>query len=137
MKGNMRLARRVLMAAAGVFGVIGLGCLIAPAALLGTVDVELPTATARVEIYAWYGGLELGIAAFLALCASRGDWVRLGLTASSLMLGGLGLARLLGALALTGTHWIHYPLAAAELGGAALCIWASRRVPNPRSPLWF
>ena len=133
----MEAARRLLILGAIVFGGVGLGCLLAPVELMRFVDVELPTASARVEIYAFYGGLELGVAFFLGLTAARTDWIPLGLTALACMSGGLGVARFLGALLVDGPAWVHVPIAVLELCGAALCVWALRRVRDARSPLWF
>ncbi|MFN7950123.1 MAG: DUF4345 family protein [bacterium] len=133
----MIAARRVLVLGALVFGAIGGGCLVFPDALMRVVDIALTTATARVEIYAFYGGLQLGVAFFLGLCATRTDWLPLGLTALAALLGGLGLARLLGALFVADVRAIHLAFATLEIAGTATSLWALRRVRDVRSPLWF
>ena len=50
----------------------------------------------------FYGGLELGLAVFLGLCAARTGWVVTGLTATTLVYAGIILARVLG-MALDGS----------------------------------
>lgn len=133
----MRLARGVLVLGAVVFAGIGIGCVLFPAELLGAVDVRLPSAVARTEIRAFYGGLELGVAAFLVICAVRSDWVPLGLTALACLMSGMGGVRLVAALAAAREAWTQLPIALVELAGAALAVWSLRRVRDARSPLWF
>lgn len=133
----MRLARGVLMLGALVFAGIGLGCVLFPAELLSAVDVTLHSAVARTEIRAFYGGLELGVAVFLGICAVRGDWVPLGLTALACLMSGMGGVRMIASLAAAREAWTQLPLALAELSGAALAVWSLRRVRDARSPLWF
>lgn len=130
--------RVVLGLTAGVFAGVAIGCIVRPAELLGTVEVGVHTATARAEIVAMYGGLELGLAAFLALAAVRADWVKLGLVAATLILAGLGSARLAAALLVAGAvKPVIFVYAATEIVGAGLCAWSARRLPAARSPLWF
>ena len=133
----MRLARGVLILGALVFAAIGIGCVLVPTELMGAVDVALPTAVARTEIRAFYGGLEVGVAVFLTICAVRTDWVPLGLTALACMMGGMGGVRLVAALAAAREAWTQIPIAGVELAGAALTVWSLRRVRDARSPLWF
>lgn len=133
----MIAARRVLVLGALVFAGIGAACLLLPESLFRAVDLALDSPTARVEIYAFYGGFELGIAVFLGICAARTDWLPLGLTAMATMLGGMGGVRLVATLLVTGASAIHFAFASFELAGAAASVWALRRVRDVRSPLWF
>ncbi|MBK7976388.1 MAG: DUF4345 domain-containing protein [Deltaproteobacteria bacterium] len=133
----MRFARGVLMLGALVFAGIGIGCVLFPAELMSAVDLALPSAVARTEIRAFYGGLELGVAVFLTICAVRSDWVPLGLTALACLMSGMGGVRLIAALAAGREAWTQIPIALVELSGAALGVWSLRRVRDARSPLWF
>ncbi len=133
----MIAARRVLVLGALVFAGIGVACLLLPEPLFRAVDLALDSPTARVEIYAFYGGFELGIAVFLGICATRTDWLPLGLTAMATMLGGMGAVRLVAAWLVSGASAIHLAFAALELAGAMASVWALRRVRDVRSPLWF
>jgi hypothetical protein len=92
----MKLARAVLVFAALVFFTFGMGFLLVPVQWAEAVDIALPTALARTDLRATYGGLEIGVALFLALCAVRAEWVRPGLVALMLAAGGFGAGRLAG-----------------------------------------
>lgn len=97
------------------------------------VDIALPTASARADFRAIYGGAELGMALFFALAARRPAWVRPGLAALALIVGGFGAVRL-GSLAVDAAPtpgaaaallWL---VGATELAGALLCAWALWRL---------
>jgi hypothetical protein len=92
----MMLARAVLILAAVVFVLIGLGFLIAPVSWASVVEIALPTATARTDLRATYGGFDLAVGLFFALCARRLEWIRPGLAALGLAAAGFGGGRLLG-----------------------------------------
>lgn len=122
----MDLPRILLAATAAVFGLFGAGFALFPVELAELVDVELATSTARIEIAAIYGGMQLGIAGFLAYCASARSRVRIGLTAATLMLGGAAAVRLAGIAMDTGVRPAMHLFVAVEAVGAALCGCAAR-----------
>jgi hypothetical protein len=133
------LARALLVAGALVSGGFGVLYTVRPEWLAGVVDIALPTASARADFRAIYGGAELGMALFFALAARRPAWVRPGLAALALIVGGFGAVRL-GSLALDaaparGTAapllWV---VGAVELTGALLCAWALRRLEHAAPP---
>jgi hypothetical protein len=88
----MPLARFSLALTAAAFGGFGTWLLVKPDAL-GKVGVEVPTPAARAEIRAFYGGLELGMAAFFAAAAARPSWFEPALILQSATLGGSALGR--------------------------------------------
>lgn len=90
------------------FAFFGVWLLIRPNALRG-VGVVAENADGRAELRAAYGGLELGIAAFLGLCLLRPDFTEPGLWLQLLALGGLAVGRLLGI--------------SVEKGGVGKLIW--------------
>lgn len=92
----MKLARAGLVLAALVFFTFGIGFLLVPVQWAEAVDIALPTALARTDFRATYGGFEIGVGLFLALCAARAEWVRPGLVAMMLAAGGFGAGRLAG-----------------------------------------
>ena len=94
----MTIARIALTVAALVLAGIGAGFLAMPVQWASIVDISLPTAMARTDLRATYGGFDLGMGLFLALCALRTGWVRQGLAALGLGAGGYGGGRLLGIL---------------------------------------
>jgi hypothetical protein len=124
---RMRLARVSLWLAAIAFAGAGIAFLAAPS-LLHLVDIAPGTATARSDARAMFGGLELGIAALLGLCARRPETLHIGLVAQALAFGGLVLGRLVSLAADGVPARITFGLWAAESLGAALAIVAARRL---------
>jgi hypothetical protein len=127
------LARALLVAAALVSGAFGLVYTVQPEWLAGVVDIALPTASARADFRAIYGGAELGMAVFFALAARRPGWVRPGLAAAALIVGGFGIVRLASlaldpAAARGAAATLLWAVGAIELSGALLCAWALRRL---------
>lgn len=86
----------IVLVLAGV-GFLGFGAviLVHPAEVLGMVGIS-GTPAGLVELRAFYGGLELGLGAFLIACARKPDWRIAGLWSVALINGGIGLARLVG-----------------------------------------
>lgn len=87
---------QLLLVLAGL-GFLGFGAaiLVAPAEVLGRVGIS-GSAAGLVELQAFYGGLELGLGAFLVAAAFVAGWRRPGLWVVALVNGGIGLARLVG-----------------------------------------
>lgn len=94
----MKLAKAELAIAALVFLTFGLGFLIVPVQWAALVDILIPTATARTDFRATYGGFEIGMGVFLGACALRPYWFRPGLVALTLVAAGFGSGRLIGIL---------------------------------------
>lgn len=90
---TIRFVRAVLVASALAFAGPGLGFLVAPRLLATRVDVALLGPTGYSDARAVLGGLELGIAAILAGCASSPRWLRVGIAVQLGTLGGLLLGR--------------------------------------------
>lgn len=116
----MTLSQLVLAAGALAFAIFGVWLLAVPGALKA-VGITPASPEARTELRAMYGGLELGIAAFLLLCITRTEWHGPGLLLQALAIGGLAAARLI-AIAIErgrvrGLLWF---FASLELIGAAI-----------------
>ena len=114
----------ILWGCAGAFALFGVLFLARPEAMAKTVELQAPTPTAHTEIRAMYGGLELGIAAFLGYCALDPSRVALGLLASALLLGGIGTGRLIGVALARSASSLTRVLVVAEISGAALAAWS-------------
>jgi hypothetical protein len=98
------------------------------------IEIGLPSATARVDFAATYGGFELGFGAFLLLCARRPGWIEIGLCSAMLALAGFATVRVLS-LAAGGEpvrRVIYFGLV-LEVGGVLLNGWALRRVRRSRA----
>ena len=89
MDATARFARGVLLAVALAFAGPGLGFLFAPSRFAAAVDVALLGPTGFSDARAVLGGLEVGLAAFLATCATSVAWQHAGLLAASCALGGV------------------------------------------------
>lgn len=123
----MRFARlSLILAALGMVG-FGLPLLIRPS-LLGVVGVALTRPAAATEIRAFYGGLELGLAAFFFAASRRDGWLRPALFAQAAGLGAIVAARLLGVLIDGSAEPMIFLFATIEGTGALLGIVALRRL---------
>lgn len=124
----MKTFPNVLLFLAGL-GFLGFGVwlLIDPVGGLAQVQIAGQSAVGVIELRAFYGGLEVGLGAFLLACAARPDWQRPGLWLVLLGNGCIGLTRLAG-IALTGVFTPFFAYALAwELGFSALALLALRR----------
>lgn len=92
------LARLTLILAA--LGFLGFGAwfLLDPADPMARIGVTISGAAGPVELRAFYGGLEVALAAWLLLAAARRHWARPALWLVLLLNLGIGLSRILGAL---------------------------------------
>ena len=128
MDAASRFARWTLLAAALAFAVPGLGFLIAPGRFASLVDVALLGPNGWSDARAVFGGLELGVAAFLALCAASRPWQRAGLVASLFCVGGLLAGRVASLLhdgAPGALGWLLFAIEVA-LSGATVAALAWR-----------
>jgi hypothetical protein len=122
-----RTASLVLWLISLTFLGFGLAFLLNPSGMTEGLDIALPTLRAEIEIRAFYGGLEIGFAVFLALAAGRPTWRQPALVATTLVLGGTAATRVVGQL-LGGYFPMHAAYAALELSGAALSAWVASRL---------
>lgn len=128
----MRFGRMVL--AASIIAWLGLGSwlYVNPLELSGA-GLVADTANGRTEVRAFYGGLEVGIAAFLIWCLVRPERTRTGLVAALLTIGCTGLGRLSGMM-MEGfqTTPIMWALVTVELLAALLTLSALRQLNRDR-----
>jgi Domain of unknown function (DUF4345) len=129
----MSLARGLLFLGGAVFAAIGLGFLVMPVQWAAIVEISLPTATARTDLRATYGGFDLAVGIFLVLSASRPRWVRPGLVAFGLAAAGFGSGRLLGILVEGTASPLMLGFAAIETVSAVLAFALLRRLPRDDS----
>lgn len=116
------MARAYLILIGLTFTGFGLWLLMDPEALTRLIGLKMETVSARTEIRAFYGGLELGIGAFLLGCALFRNGVMIGLGLVACALGGAGAARL-GSLVQDGREgWQMTLITVLELGATLLAL---------------
>ena len=127
----MLFARILLVVSALIWLAIGVTFLFWPRAMAAYVEVQLPTPTALIDFRATYGGFDLAIGIFFAICAFHAAWTRPGVAALALVYGGFAGGRIVGLL-LDGTPKpLMYQLLATELTGLALSCVAWWRAGTP------
>lgn len=110
-----------------------------PVELVSLVDIELRSATARTDVRAVYGGLQLGLAAFLTYCAASPERTVVGLAATTACITGLATGRFLGLL--VDGEWARITLlylsieASSAAVAAAALGWESRAKRAQRGTL--
>lgn len=124
----MKLFPVVVLVLCGIgFLGFGLWLLLDPVGGLSKVDIAATSKVGQIELRAFYGGLEIGLGAFLIACAMRPEWQTSGLWLVLLTNGGCATARLIG-IALAGTFSTYLGWALTwELGFAALAALALRK----------
>jgi hypothetical protein len=128
----MTLARAILILAAIVFVLVGVGFLIAPVSWAAVVEIALPTATARTDLRATYGGFDLAVGLFFGLCALRIEWIRPGLAALGLAAAGFGGGRLVGIVVEGSASPLMAMFAMLELTSAGVAFVLLRRLRSLR-----
>lgn len=89
----MTFPRVVLLVSAVTFAVFGAWAFVSPASQVEMLEIGVPTATARADTRAQYGGFTLGMGLYLFVCFARRDWTAAGLAASAICLGCFVAAR--------------------------------------------
>lgn len=79
-----------------MFGLFGVWLMLAPSMLDEWLGIVATNPAARTELRALYGGMELGLAAFLVAGAWRPSLTGAACLALSLVMAGVALGRLLG-----------------------------------------
>jgi len=119
-KPQQTLYRLTLVLNALAWATVGVLGLVAPAWLLAAVHVT-GDASGIAELRAMYGGMELGVAAFLiwSSASTSPGRIRTALVGATLPLAALGLVRL-GGILTSDVVAVHYVLAGLELSGTVL-----------------
>jgi hypothetical protein len=99
----------------------------APLPLLAMAGVDAAGAAAEIELRAFYGGLEIALAAIVLYCLRQPARRRDGLALTAIVYGGIGLARAGGMIAAGYSSSFLAGALAFELGIAAAALVALRR----------
>lgn len=119
-----------VVVAVAAFAVLGGWALVAPDTFLPSVGLELVGEGAQAEVRAMYGGLELAVAGLLAREALRPERLQWAVRSAAVLLGGLGLGRLVGLIAAGGVAGLMGTLCVIELVGCCLGLWLARGAPG-------
>ena len=125
----MLLARLILVLQLLALAGLGLAYFIQPHQMTNLSGMLLMAPAAVTDVRAYYGGLQLGLAAYLGLALLRVELMRPALTLLVLLYSTLALARI-GGLYLDGGAQQTFNLYALllELVSAGLCFWVVRGV---------
>lgn len=123
----MLLARVVLLIQLLALAGLGLAYFVQPHEMTNLSGMLLMSPAAATDVRAYYGGLQLGLAAFIGLSLSRLELTRAALILLVLLYSALALARI-GGLWLDGGAQQTFNLYALllEVVSAGLCFWALR-----------
>ena len=125
------LAPSVLIVAFAGFLIFGVWSVADPASIGPMIDWDVTASpTAKVELQAMYGGLELGLAALIAWCLADRKRHRFGLIVVTCTFGGLGLTRTAATFATSGVRDFHFWGIGLELFALGAATFALRRLPR-------
>ncbi len=126
MRADQKFGRVIVVGSALPFLGIGVAFLLAPEALGRYVDLGLGSVTARNDVRAVHGGLQLAVGALLLCAGLSRDWLRAGLALQLASFCGLALGRLVSVLADGAPSPFGGALWSAELIGVAFGVFAWR-----------
>ena len=128
------MSRTFLVCYAILWGLFGMVCFVAPAAMLRGFGIELSTPDALTEVRATYGGAQLGVAAFLAYSSRHESFFEPALLLFALLMGGFAASRIAGMLIDGATSPMTIGTIVLELAVAGSAVFALRRAaPLPKS----
>jgi len=125
----MIFARLILVLTSLMHLGFGAAYLARPVAMGKLTHFGLSAPVAATEIRAFYGGLEIGLAAFLAVCAVKSGWAPAGLAAIVLIYAGLVLGRTIGLIVDQSASRLMFTVIAVEIltGVLAAVAWGLLR----------
>ena len=116
--------RLLLAFIALTYAIFGFIFLFNPSEMAAMVGITFLSNGARNDFRAMYGGLEIGVGAFLLICAMRREFVRVGLFASACVLVAMATSRTVG-LMLDGVSLVQTLIATSEWVGGVAATWGA------------
>lgn len=120
----MLFARGVLVFFGLSYLLFGVWALLAPQGFARLIGFTLQTPVAITELRSFYGGLEIGLAAFLLLSTVDRQAALAGLAVLSIATGGIVLARLIGLFVDGSASQFIFIALGWEVSAVALGAWA-------------
>jgi hypothetical protein len=120
--------RLVLLLDALLFGAFGALYWVIPEQMAVKVGIVVIGRPGLIDLQGLYGGLEVGLAAFLIYCARSPERIRIGLVAGSCALAAIALSRIVAILHFGFPDAGVAGLVARDLGGAGLNLWCLTRI---------
>ncbi|MGB1275351.1 MAG: DUF4345 domain-containing protein [Nannocystaceae bacterium] len=134
MASSQILTRFCLWGNAIVFLAVGISFALFPTEMAAIVDIEAPSAAAKTDIRAVYGGLHLGLGIFFSVCTTYPRQAITGLRLGAVLLAAMAITRFAGIVLDGAQPTLTYQLWAMELLGATGCLLALRQHARARQP---
>jgi hypothetical protein len=126
--------RLLLATIALIYAIFGFIFLFNPSEMAAMLGITFLSNGARTDFRATYGGLEIGLGAFLLICALRREFVRVGLFASACALVAMATSRTVG-LMLDGFTLMQFLIVAVEWIGGGAATWGAMMATPDRDAL--
>ena len=124
----MKFPKTLLWINALLFILFGIGFILAPQFLSQLITGATPSTTsALTDMRATYGGTSFGIGLFFGLCARQPSSLRMGLTASLLILASIAGGRFVGILIDGSPNYFMFVLLVAEILFVGLIVAALKQ----------
>lgn len=113
---------------AALYVVIAVICLLRPTATAAQVGFGALTRGGLSEFITVYGGMELGLAAFFAVCAWHGDWQKIGVVLAICIYVPIAACRVITLMTTDASHanWMLFSLEATLAVLAVVLGWRMR-----------
>jgi hypothetical protein len=126
--------RLLLALIAATYAGFGFIFLFNPGEMAAMLGVAFLSNAARTDFRAMYGGLEIGVGAFLLICSLRREFVRIGLFASACALVAMATSRSVG-LMLDGFSFVQGLIVITEWVGGGAATWGALKATPERDSL--
>lgn len=106
----------------------GFSYLFFPAEMIALSGMEIPTATAKADVWAIYTGIQIGFGLYLLLCSRNLELYKAGLLSIVFILGGVAIGRTLGVLKFEAYDIYSLSAFAFEWAGTFVALWLNARL---------
>lgn len=129
------MTRAVLVLIALATCGFGVAFVLRPVEMAGVLHLSLSAPSARIEVRAVYGGMQVGLGVFLLVCAMRRNLLRVGLSAAACVFTGLAVARFFGLMLEGFSQPLMLIVLMLEAMVAVLATWGAATTPGARAAM--